>query len=288
MLTQTRRAHGHFCRLNNRMMSWNSRPSCGSFDTHSIFTDNALLVFPHNDIIRDCIMAALLRILVVPIDPASPHSARLLTSEVPPHLALCTTSGKIMKAWGRIPAKECATLRASLIERATVDHARPPLSIWELDLMKFTHRIWSWIEYVPPSFVSDASDETLVEQKLSGGKDIDWAARSSRHEPKRRLLPAAESPHAPVRIVDSHISGVEDNPEEFAKASMARGDYEVDRKWLKGVKRWTVGTSGADADEALLIGPQIKDDLREQPRVVTSLDLEKPDYLSRRRTGTTT
>jgi hypothetical protein len=188
--------------------------------------------------------------------------------------------------------------------------------------MKFTHRTWSWIEYVPPSFVSDASDETLVEvkeeespvpkQKLSGGKDIDWAARSSRHEPKRRLLPSElqqpNPPTAPVRMfpsvadddddedededdaisVDSHISGVEDDPEEFAKASMARGDYEVDRKWLKGVKRWTVGTSGADADEALLIGPQIKEDLREQPRVVTSLDLEKPDYLSRRRTGTTT
>jgi hypothetical protein len=183
--------------------------------------------------------------------------------------------------------------------------------------MRFTHRIWSWIEYVPPSFVSDASDETLVEveeeespvpkQKLSDGKDIDWAASRSRHKPKRRLLPQPNPPTAPVRMfpsvdgdddedddeddtisVDSHISGVEDDPEEFAKASMARGDYDVDRKWLKGVKRWTVGTSGADADEALLIGPQIKEDLREQPRVVTSLDLEKPDYLSRRRTGTTT
>ncbi|KAJ7919366.1 hypothetical protein B0H13DRAFT_1868675 [Mycena leptocephala] len=213
------------------------------------------------------------------------------------------------------------TVRYQPKKRATVDHARPPLSIWELDLMKFTHRTWSWIEYVPPSFVSDASDETLVEveeeegpipkQKMSGSKDIDWAGRSSRHEPKRRLLSSElqqpNPPIAPVRMfpsvagdddedddedvaisVDSHISGVEDDPEEFAKASMARGDYEVDRKWLKGVKRWTVGTSGADADEALLIGPQIKEDLREQPRVVTSLDLEKPDYLSRRRSGTTT
>ncbi|KAJ6597685.1 hypothetical protein DFH09DRAFT_83663 [Mycena vulgaris] len=90
---------------------------------------------------------------VVPIDPASPHPARLLNSEVPPHLALCTTSGKIMKAWGRTPAKECAPFRASVIERAkaTIHHDRPPLSIWELDLRKSTHRTWSWMGYVPPN-----------------------------------------------------------------------------------------------------------------------------------------
>jgi hypothetical protein len=332
-----------------------------SADTHDIFTDDTLLVFPHNDIIsevwvhygaaklgvrrphiqkvRYSVLRALLEMkfalqlykgctsfeyLVVPIDPASPHPARLLISEVPPHLALCTTSGKIMKAWGRMPATECAPLRTSVIERAkaTIHHDRPPLSIWELDVMKSTHRTWSWMGYVPQSFVSDTSDQTLVEmgeeespppkRQLSGGKNMDWTARSSssRHELKRRLLPSElqqpNPPTATVRMVasadgddddddddddvisaESHISGIEDDPEEFAKASMARGDYEVDRNWLKGVKRWAVGTSGADADEALLIDTQIKEDPREQPRVVTSLDLEKPDYLSRRRSGAT-
>ncbi|KAJ7129362.1 hypothetical protein C8R44DRAFT_776615 [Mycena epipterygia] len=330
-------------------------------DTHDIFTDNTLLVFPHNDIIRELwfhygvarvgvrrphiqkvrysVLYALLEMkfalqlykgctsfeyLVVPIDPSSPHPARLLTSEVPPHLALWTTSGKIMKAWGRMLPKECAPLRDSVIERAKaiIHHDRPPLSTKELDIMKSVYRTWSWMGYVPPSFVSDVSDQTLVElekeespvpkRKLSGGKNIDWAARSSssRHEPKRRLLPSElQQPNPPAATVrmfpsadgdndedddeddvisaDSHISGVEDDPEEFSKASMARGDYKVDRKWLKGVKRWAVGTSGADADEALLIDTQIKEDPREQPRVVTSLDLETPDYLSRRRSGTT-
>ncbi|KAJ6494982.1 hypothetical protein DFH09DRAFT_1104003 [Mycena vulgaris] len=192
----------------------------------------------------------------------------------------------------------------------------PPLSIWELDVMKSTHRTWSWMNYVPPSFVSDASDQTLIEveeeespvpkRKLFGGKNMDWAARSSssRHEPKRRLLPSElQQPNPPTATVrmfpsadgdddenddeddvisaDSHISGIEYDPEEFAKVSMARGDYEVDRKW---VKRWAVGTFGADADEALLIDTPIKEDPKEKPRVVTSLDLEKPDW---RRSGTT-
>ncbi|KAJ6567403.1 hypothetical protein DFH09DRAFT_1363558 [Mycena vulgaris] len=289
--------------------------------THDIFTDNTLLVFPHNDIIREVWLrygatklgfrrphiqklykgCTSFEYLVVPIDPASPHPARLLISEMPPHLALCTTSGKIMKAWGRMPAKECAPLRASVIERAkaTIHHDRPPLSIWELDVMKSTHRTWSWMNYVPPSFVSDASDQTLIEvegeespvpkRKLFGGKNMDWAARSSssRHEPKRRLLPSElQQPNPPtatddVISADSHISGIEYDPEEFAKVSMARGDYEVDRKW---VKRWAVGTFGADADEALLIDTPIKEDPKEKPRVVTSLDLEKPDW---RRSGTT-
>ncbi|KAF7368332.1 hypothetical protein MVEN_00154600 [Mycena venus] len=298
-------------------------------DTHDIFTDDTLLVFPHNDIIcKVCLQYSALKLGVrrphiqscikaahpsniwwsLSIPPA-PHPPRLLTSEVPPHLALCTTSGKIMKAWGRIPAKECAPLRASVIERAnaTIRHDRPPLSFWELDVMKSTHRIWSWMGGVPPSSVSDAFDQTLVEmegeespvhkRKSSGGKNMDSAARSlsSLQEPKRRLLPSElQQPNPPtatgrmfpsadgdndeddedeVISVDSHISGVED-VEEFTKASMARGDYEMDPKWLKGIDRWAVGTSKADAHEALSIDTQIKEDPREQPRVVTSVDLE--------------
>ncbi|KAJ7233516.1 hypothetical protein B0H12DRAFT_1076605 [Mycena haematopus] len=310
-------------------------------DTHGIFTDNTVLVFPHNAMIHEVWLnygvvefgvrpphiqklykgCTSFEYLVVPIDPASPHPARFLISEVPPHLALCTTSGKIMKAWGRMPAKECDPLSASVIERAkaAIHPDRPPLSTEMLDTMKFTHRFWSWANYVPPSFVSDTSDQTLVEveedslipkRKLSGSENLDWATKSSssRNEPKRRLLHSElqppDLPTATVRMfpsadgdddddeddvisADSHISGLEDDPEELAKASMARGDYEVDRKWLKRVKRWAVGTSAADADEALLIDTQIKEDPREQPRVVTSLDLEKPDYLSRRRSGMT-
>jgi hypothetical protein len=51
--------------------------------------------------------------------------------------------------------------------------------------------------------------------------------------------------------IGSHISGVEGDPEEFAKAKHARGDYEMGRKWLKKMKWWAAGTSGADAGETL-------------------------------------
>jgi hypothetical protein len=79
---------------------------------------------------------------------------------------------------------------------------------------------------------------------------------------------------------DNHVQ-VEDHPEGFA----AHGDYEVDHKWLKKMRRWAAGTSAADASEALFNDAQIKEDSREQPRDATSLDLAKPDYLERINVG---
>jgi hypothetical protein len=80
---------------------------------------------------------------------------------------------------------------------------------------------------------------------------------------------------------DANHVPVENHPEGFA----AHGDYEVDRKWLKKMRRWAAGTSAADAGEVLCNDAQIKEDSREQPRDATSLDLAKPDYLERLNVG---
>ncbi|KAJ6530314.1 hypothetical protein B0H19DRAFT_1192800 [Mycena capillaripes] len=308
-------------------------------DPQGILTDEALLVFPHNDIIREVWLRhgrAKLGIrrphiqrlykgcksfeyLVVPIDSDSPLPVRLMHLEVPPHLALCTTSGKMMKAWGHLLGKDCDILRASVVERsaAATHNNRPALTKWELDIMKLTYRTWSWMDYVPPSFLSETSDQTMVEveeeehslpKRKLPSRNMEWEARSSasRHEPKRRLFPSElkQDPPAPnIRLfpsadgddderddaisADSHISGVED-PDEFAKASLARGDYEMDRRWLKGIKRWAKGTSGAGGDDSLLNDTQIREDPREQPRAAASLDLDKPDYLLRQKKRTAT
>jgi hypothetical protein len=168
--------------------------------------------------------------------------------------------------------------------------------------MQSIHRKWSWTDYVPRSFLSEKSDQTMVEPEeeeprvMKRKSNVDWDALSSvsRQEPKRRLLPSELQPvpkTAEIQLfpsvdgdgddaisVDSHISGVEGDPEKFA----THGDYEVDRKWLKKMRRWAEGTSGADAGEALFNDGQINEDSREQPRDATSLDLAKPDYLERR------
>ncbi|KAJ6632518.1 hypothetical protein B0H10DRAFT_17421 [Mycena sp. CBHHK59/15] len=124
---------------------------------------------------------------------------------------------------------------------------------------------------------------------------------SSHHEPQRRLLPCQNRAHDPnvihIRVFpctgaptdddddavswNSHISGVE-APEEYAKASIARGDYAADAKWLKRMSKWVQGTSASDDEQQLVNDAQIEADTREQPRPASSLDLSKPDYLNRK------
>ncbi|KAJ6530316.1 hypothetical protein B0H19DRAFT_1384774 [Mycena capillaripes] len=154
-------------------------------DPEELLMNEVLLVFPHNDIIRDVwhhYGTAELGVrrphiqrmykgcksfeyLVVPIVSASSLPVRLLTLELPPHLAICTTSGKMTKSWGALPAKDATALRVSVIERsAAIKHNdRPPLTMWQLDIMKLTHRTWSCSDYVPPNFLSETSDQPIVE-----------------------------------------------------------------------------------------------------------------------------
>ncbi|KAF7348582.1 hypothetical protein MVEN_01375800 [Mycena venus] len=163
------------------------------------------------------------------------------------------------------------------------------------------HRGWSWMGYVPPDFLSNNPDQAMVEPEKeepqvpndSNVKHEAWGSPSL-HEPERRLLGSEleSAPHpANFRMFpsadgdaddddeedavisdDSHISGVEGNPEEFAKASMARGDYAVNRKWLRGIARWVGETSLANVDERLVNDGQIENDSGKFPPIVTGLD----------------
>ncbi|KAJ7666739.1 hypothetical protein DFH06DRAFT_1184652 [Mycena polygramma] len=293
----------------------------GYVDPEGVLMDETLLVFPPNDIIhlvryqygvaqlgvrRPHILklyneCTSFEYMLVPIDPASAVPARLVTLVIPPHLALCTTSGKMAKAWGALLPQIANPLRLSVINRSkTADHCdRPPLTMKELHAMKVTHRTWSASDCVPTSFRSESSDHTWVEQEEEGPvheanfpskRKLDWEAGSSasNREPKRRLLPCElqEDPRSvwadedSVLGTDSHISGVDD-PEEFAQASAARGDYKLARKRLEEIKLWAQGASGADTDVALLNDADIEQYIREQPRLVMNLDLDKADYLLR-------
>ncbi|KAJ7144989.1 hypothetical protein C8R43DRAFT_561761 [Mycena crocata] len=291
-------------------------------DPQCILTDETLLVIPQTEILREIwyrhneLRFGIRRphiqkvyknchsfeYVVLPVDPSSATPSRMWVSEVPPHLALCTTAGKIMNAWGHLVGDDQDDVQNSLVERtsaATDDDPRYTLTIWDLDIMQLIYSTWSWADHVPQSFLSEDSDVTMVES------DEEWkplvfelhgqarSATSSDREPKRRLLPCEleEDPNFLAiddsddsMSSDSHISGVDD-PEEFAKASMARGDYETDRSWLKEMESWvgSASASGDNDEEMLLNDAQIEEDPKEQPRVATSLDLAKPDYLSKHR-----
>ncbi|KAJ7730381.1 hypothetical protein DFH07DRAFT_173647 [Mycena maculata] len=128
----------------------------------------------------------------------------------------------------------------------------PAFHISDLNIMYKLHTAWSWADYVPPSFLSETSDQTLVEEDeeidhskpimIGSGKCISRSAAGSSasgREPKRRLLPSelqqafssADDDDDDAVSSDSHISAVED-PEELARAL---GDEELDdRVWASG------------------------------------------------------
>ncbi|KAJ6580261.1 hypothetical protein B0H10DRAFT_2198545 [Mycena sp. CBHHK59/15] len=249
--------------------------------------DNALLIMPHSDTIREIRSrnsiskvgvrrpniqklykgCTSFEYLVVPVDPASPLPARMLVSELPPHLALATTAGKIMEAWGYLTGDDYTAARASFVERSKTvvpPDSRFMFAMQDFEIIQQIYRTWSFIDRVPPSFLSEDSDQTMVEVEQSVDSESDSSISSDDD----------------AISLDSHVSGVED-PDEFLQASIARGDYEVDRSWLKKMKSWAEDISGVDSDETLLNDMQIEEDPKEQPRVATSLDLYRPDYLSR-------
>ncbi|KAJ7102779.1 hypothetical protein C8R44DRAFT_808529 [Mycena epipterygia] len=301
----------------------------GFADLQHLLTDDSLLVIPRSDIMRDVWTrnrtaktgvprshiqrvykgAKSFEYLILPIDASAPP--RILLSDLPPHLVMCTTWGKIMKAWGQLIGTEFDAMRVSLVERskAAVYGDRPALRLSDLDTLRRTHWTWSLVDYVPPSFLSEDSDQTMVAAEESSDSSSDsldsdvGSSASCSRKPQCRVLPCELQQDPPTRLfpsaaddeddeddamsMDSHITGIED-PDEFAKASLARGDYELDREWLRGIKSWAESTLGAgDGDEKMLLN-EIKEVPREQARVAASLDLDKPDYLSKHRGRTAT
>jgi hypothetical protein len=211
-----------------------------------------------------------------------------------------------METWGHMPPKDFSAARVSFLERSKITAPADfqfPLELRDLDVMENIHRRWSLIDSAPKSFLSDGSDQTMVEAEessdtenssshsdASGSSNMDWEVGSSascEREPQRRLFPSElqqdpfPSNDEDAISCDSHITDVE-GPDDFATALV---DYETDRSWLKGITSWAEGAAGVGDEAVLLNDEQINEDPREQPRVATSLDLEKPDYLSKIRSA---
>ncbi|KAK7042336.1 hypothetical protein R3P38DRAFT_2889857 [Favolaschia claudopus] len=215
-------------------------------DPQGFLTDDAILVFPQSHVVEElscrddrgekCVRRPYIQKLyngrcsfeyiLVAIDPASSFSYRVVNSEVPPHLALCTTFGKIMKAWGL--------------------HQR------QLMLMEYIYRKLFWVDVVPSSFLSFDSDQTMVEpadnyedesQHLQGRRkcpsNVEWDALSSASlcEPKRRLL----SEELARSLNDSDDHADDDSNASSVDSYLSRDEvdsdvYEADRRWLEGIQ----------------------------------------------------
>ena len=206
---------------------------------------------------------------------------------------------KILRRWGYslVNFEAMGDSLLKLIKTAYPAGATFKPNILTFVNLKYVHEIWAIID-IPQRFLGfEGSDEDESEDAASS--TMVWEVQTLPDEPQRRLLPHEldEDPvfknivpviRAHVRAhddddaisCDSHITGVED-PEEYVKASVARGDYMPSRTWLKGMERWAQRASEVVKDQVLVNDEQINEAYsREQPRVATSLDLDKPDYLS--------
>ncbi|KAJ7077401.1 hypothetical protein B0H15DRAFT_861744 [Mycena belliarum] len=273
-------------------------------DPLHVFTDDSLFVIPSKDMIRDIHRRTFnmkfgarrphirqvyngrtsFEYLVIAVDSQNPLPGRNVVSEVPPHIAVATTYGKVIQQWGYLTGDAYDAVCASLIERCAIVFD-PPLSLRDISIMQGVYRRWSLVEYVPARFLSEDSDETMIEAEDSpdtksapsvSNNKVDWDVGSSascEHEPRRRLLPhELEQDINDQPDEDDCASGVEESME---------ADSEEDRRWLEGITSWAEGTKAVRDEEMHFNDGQIQEDPREKPRAATTVDLDKPDYLTR-------
>ncbi|KAJ7144981.1 hypothetical protein C8R43DRAFT_1013703, partial [Mycena crocata] len=185
--------HGIADQVRNRL-EWTWGLGHGNLDEHlrgfsdpqNVLVDDTMLAIPSNGMIRDIWYRnsrtamgvrrphiqkvyqgkTSYEYLLVPADPSSPIPARMWVSNLPPHLVLCATSGKISRVWADLTGEQSELIQMSLLERSTT--AIPPnsafsLSVSDFGTMERIHWTWSWVDYVPPSFLSEDPGQTLVE-----------------------------------------------------------------------------------------------------------------------------
>ncbi|KAJ7700814.1 hypothetical protein B0H17DRAFT_1046718 [Mycena rosella] len=151
--------------------------------------------------------------------------------------------------------------------------------------LKYIHGRWATC-YVPPHFLG-LEEDPVHDMDMDMGEASDADTESTmeweiefEEEPRRRLLPH-EFEQEPVvkfrRLLASDDDSDEDpeDPEEFVK------DDETARSWLEGIESWAETAHVVDDAEMLVNDGQIEMDSNEGVRVATSLDLTKPDYLSK-------
>ncbi|KAJ7042005.1 hypothetical protein C8F04DRAFT_1078005, partial [Mycena alexandri] len=244
--------------------------------------------------------------LVLPVDPSSGILPRLLVSSVPPHVTVAPSVDHLLKRWGYerdLFDAACESIMQNVAANPPAGATFQPNS-HTFAIIQYLHERWA-TRCVPSRFRGlDDSDgdeeEGVVIKSDEGSSTMEWEVAtlaSEDEEPQRRLLPheLAADPVVKFRTLvrvaddgddaiscDSYITGLEGKPEEFSKASIARAKYDdEDAAWEQGIQSWAQGASVVTDERMLLNDDQIEEDPREQPRVATTLDLEKPDYLAR-------
>ncbi|KAJ7042006.1 hypothetical protein C8F04DRAFT_114070 [Mycena alexandri] len=290
------------------------------FDPHfaSVLMDDNLILLAHSDVVEKLHFAASIapcrfvkshdpyngsqsfEYLVLPVDLSSQTPPRLLISSVPPHLTISSSLDKLFKFWGYTSSayKELGSSIIKLVQNSPPTGATFVPDKYTFVFLRYIHESWATC-HVPSRFLGgEGCDEEESDDESSS---MEWEVVTvalDEEEPQRRLLPhelkadpivvnfrvlpAAADEGDDAISCDSYITGLEGKPEEFSKASMARAKYDDEEAaWEKGIESWAQSASIVADDRMLLNDDQIEEDPKEQPRVATTLDLHKPDYLAR-------
>ncbi|KAJ6630271.1 hypothetical protein B0H10DRAFT_2427931 [Mycena sp. CBHHK59/15] len=250
-------------------VSWALEYGTHTSDPMRVLADDSLLLVPHPDIVRkawDRVLMAdpevpneltenmyngsrTFHYVILPLDPSSPIPPRILTSKIPPHLAIASTSRKFLQHWEHRTGYEFDAAWHSLaVLCQTFDSvdltAMPTLRTFQNII--YMHETWTDGAYVPPSFLGLEEESPCLKNKDQG---CTYVVVKNIYEPQRRLLPCeggTPDPRCPLNSHvpacghagssdddaiswDSHIPDA-DELEEYVKASIAHGDYAADAK----------------------------------------------------------
>ncbi|KAJ7272784.1 hypothetical protein C8J57DRAFT_1506380 [Mycena rebaudengoi] len=256
--------------------------------------------------------------IVLDIDPSAPVPPRILFSQVPPHLVICTTYGKLSVRWGDLRVRNFNATLDSLLQLAQTCIPTKPMP--DISRIRLIYHAWS-NEYIPPRFLGldalptpepvpkkrpEPPVEVSSDNDSDSVSDSEWSS-SFYEEPQRRLLSCEGGAHDPcnegkIRMFPTadrnnydydDDDGDEDKDEDDALSidshisgvdnpeeyAQKDREHKPNRGFLKRMASWAEGTSGSDSrEEPLLNDSQIVEDPTELPRVASALDLTKPDY----------
>ncbi|KAF7294554.1 hypothetical protein MIND_00991900 [Mycena indigotica] len=164
------------------------------------------------------------------------------------------------------------------------------------DLLEHTYRSWmlempkarsacagsaaAMCARIPPGFQAGLPDAQLPDSDDSDGMStasMSLFSVATFMTPPRHLLPEelARDPNAP--------SDDEDDPDSEAEKELKRRSVRDLKLRMKSVETWTRKADGLVVDEKSILNDdevaQVDEEFKEEPRTMSSVELDKPDYL---------
>ncbi|KAJ7611744.1 hypothetical protein FB45DRAFT_1119112 [Roridomyces roridus] len=191
--------------------------------------------------------------LVLPLDPSSVTQPRVISSIIPPHLAIPFAVDDILRRAGySYWRKDFDDICKSLVHVASSASTASTFTLAKFSWLEYIHTRWS-IMSVPRRFlglegsvesVPDEDSDTDIAESSAMKRRPPPRKRFRLDEPRRRVTPEELKRPPVIRFWVPVVADDEDDA--ISSDSDVPGDDDPvgDRAWLDGVENWVESTSG--------------------------------------------